>query len=78
MSDYWVYDLKSCRSYMIRLYNLLTPVTIVYWKSSAKLAPFKRLIDLFLGAESRFFSQTNQFSIIDHVLYSVLIGIFNQ
>ena len=41
-----------------------------------KLAPFKRLIDLFIGAESRFFPQTNQFPIIDHVLYSVLIGIF--
>ena len=45
--------------------------TARYLKSSAKIAPFKHLIDLFISAESRFFSQTNQFPSIDHMLYRV-------
>ena len=50
----------------------LTWVTIVCLKSSAELAPlFKRLSDLFIGAERWFFSQTNQFPSIDHVLCRV-------
>ena len=50
----------------------LTWVTLVYMKSSAELALYKRLIDLFIGAEmgaeSAFISQTSQFPSIDHVV----------
>ena len=49
--------------------------TIVYRKSLAELAPFKHLIDLFIGAKSEFFSQTISFQVLI-TLYSVLIGIF--
>ena len=47
MSVYWVYDLKSCRSYMIRLeiqYNILwslsAPAVVVYeiWAKREKVA----------------------------------------
>ena len=43
-------------------------------KSSAELALYKRLIDLFIGAEmgaeSGFISQTNQVPSIDHVAWN--------
>ena len=45
-------------------------------KSSAELALYKRLIDLFIGAEmgaeSGFISQTNQVPSIDHVALELL------
>ena len=51
-------------------------------KSSAELALYKRLIDLFIGAEmgaeSGFISQTSQFPSIDHVVKEIIKPVKNE